>query len=293
MYYICESDKPKLWQELFNIIRLEGNKIILPICNVEKRNKKNNNEKKEMKEKQMELKLAQKTNKIINQTNSRKVVISKEIQKHKTYLNQLYTYDLDIIDGKWLFFMLIPEILEYVIKKQKIVKEQSNIHILVNQLNENIVKQIKELSKKYKNVYIVTKHIEKFKKIEEEILEDTGTVITVMNNKKKSLAKSKIIVNIDFPQELINQYVICEDAIILDCLDSLKITKKRFNGIIIHDYDIFLKNNIEYGITQDLHYQKDLYEAEFYKKQPYEQIREKIKKDGIQIVKLYGLNQIF
>ena len=116
MYYICESDKPKLWQELFNIVKLEGNKIILPICNVKKINKKNNNEKNEIKEKQMELKLAQKTNKIINQTNSRKVVISKEIQKHRTYLNQLYTYDLDIIDGKWLFFMLIPEILEYVIK---------------------------------------------------------------------------------------------------------------------------------------------------------------------------------
>ena len=36
-----------------------------------------------------------------------------------------------------------------------------------------------------------------------------------MNNKKKSLAKAQIIVNIDFPSEIINQYVICENATII------------------------------------------------------------------------------
>ena len=31
MYYICEDDKPKYWLEKFNIVKLQGNRIILPI----------------------------------------------------------------------------------------------------------------------------------------------------------------------------------------------------------------------------------------------------------------------
>ena len=62
--------------------------------------------------------------------------------------------------------MVIPEVLEYIIQKEKIKKQDTDIHILINDVNDNTIKLIKIVSKTYKNVYIVTKHIEKFKRIE-------------------------------------------------------------------------------------------------------------------------------
>ena len=127
----------------------------------------------------------------------------------------------------------------------------------------------------------------------QQILEENGTIIMIMNNKKKSLAKAKIIVNIDFPQELINQYIIYEQAIIVDCYGNITINKKRFNGLIIQNYDINIKDKNKYYLENEKYFTKELYEAEFYKKQPYENVREKIQKDGINISKLFGVNQTY
>ena len=284
MYYICEDDKPKYWLEKLNIVKLQGNRIILPI-----------KEKYNLKEKKIktEQELYKKTKKIIDKANSKKVILSKKVQNLKTYVNNIQSLELDIVNGKWLFFMVIPEVLEYIIQKEKIKKQDTDIHILINDVNDNTIKLIKIVSKTYKNVYIVTKHIEKFKRIEEQILEENGTIIMIMNNKKKSLAKAKIIVNIDFPQELINQYIIYEQAIIVDCYGNITINKKRFNGLIIQNYDIDIKDKNKYYLENEKYFTKELYEAEFYKKQPYENVREKIQKDGINISKLFGVNQTY
>ena len=284
MYYICEDDKPKYWLEKLNIVKLQGNRIILPI-----------KEKYKSKEKKIktEQELYKKTKKIIDKANSKKVILSKKVQNLKTYVNNIQSLELDIVNGKWLFFILFSEVLEYIIQKEKIKKQDTDIHILINDVNDNTIKLIKIVSKTYKNVYIVTKHIEKFKRIEEQILEENGTIIMIMNNKKKSLAKAKIIVNIDFPQELINQYIIYEQAIIVDCYGNITINKKRFNGLIIQNYDIDIKDKNKYYLENEKYFTKELYEAEFYKKQPYENVREKIQKDGINISKLFGVNQTY
>ena len=50
--------------------------------------------------------------------------------------------------------------------------------------------------------------------------------------------KSQIILNIDFPKELINKYNIQDEAIIVNVKGTVKINKKRFNGLNINDYEI-------------------------------------------------------
>ena len=50
--------------------------------------------------------------------------------------------------------------------------------------------------------------------------------------------KSQIILNIDFPQELINKYNIYDDAVIVNLKGNIKINKKRFNGLNINNYEI-------------------------------------------------------
>ena len=250
MYYIYENDKPKFLEQKFNIIKIKGNKIILPNGNKT--------------DKQLE-KLAQKTIKIMQNVNNKKIVLSKELQKKEKYINIVQSYPLEIIDGKWLYFMLLPEILDYILQGQNMKKEETIIHILVNDINENIIQLLNLLTKTYKSICVVTKHVQKLQKI----------------------------VNIDFPEEFMNQYIIYENAVILDIQGNTKIRKKRFNGIILQNYEINIKRKEEYEIEEELFYAKDLYEAEFYKKQPYQFVREKIKKDEIEIETLYGKNGNF
>ena len=276
MYYVQETDKPNFLFKLFNIVRLQEDKIILPIG------------KEKIKSKRAE-KLAKKTKRILDKTNCNKIVISKAIKTQEIYKNYLYSYNLNIVEGRWLFEVLSKQILEYVIKKEKMKKEETRLSILVNEITDNFLQNIKEIVKQYKSVNIVTNHIEKFKRIEEKILQEDGIMITVTNNKKKSLAKSEIILNADFPTELINQYYIYEEAIIINLRGNVKINRKRFNGININDYKMKFNYLDEFDYDKNnLYDKKDIYEAQIYQKQPYQEIINRIKKDKVKVVGLIG-----
>lgn len=272
MFYIEKNDKPNFLQRNLSLIKIEENTIMLPIFE-------------NTKEKQIE-KLAQRTEKTVKKySNSKKVVLSKQVQQNTTYINYLNTYGIDIQNGKWLFEILLTDITNYAIYKKKI--EKVNISILINDLTEIELYNIKTLARKYKTINIVTNHIEKFKKLEEQLQEDEGIVITITNNRKKSLMKSQIIINVDFPKELLNKYNINDNAIIINIRGKVKINKKRFNGLNIYDYEIDFrddkKDNKAFGNNYFL---KDIYECNLYKKQRISDIREKLKVDGVVIKKL-------
>ena len=55
--------------------------------------------------------------------------------------------------------------------------------------------------------------------------------------------KSQIILNIDFPKELINKYNINDDAIIVNVKGKIKINKKRYNGLNINNYEIDFRDD--------------------------------------------------
>lgn len=275
MYYICETDKPSKIAEFFNIVKLDNNHIILPI------DKTNIDEK-------TSYKLAIKTKTILDKTNSKKLVLSKKIKEQTSYVNYLYSYNYEIVDGKWLFQVLIFDVLEYVIKKLKIKKEDIKLGILVNDISDLALYAIVELVKKYKNVKIVTNHINSFKNIEEKISEKYGILISVGNNKRKVLSKTNIILNLDFPTELINRYKINSESTIINFKGNVKIKDKRFNGLNINDYEI----DWEEQVSSEKFYTKDLYEAIQYKNQPIEETLRKIKRDNIKIKELVAVNTI-
>lgn len=278
LYYIQEADKPNLFYKIFNIIEMQQDKIILPIDEQEISDKKSQ-------------KLAKKTKKIMEKAISKKIVLSKKIQKQEIYKNLLYTYNLEIIEGKWIKEVLCCKELEFLLKHNKLKKEDTSISILINDITENMLSNIRIMAKKYKSISIITNHIEKFKKIEKQILEEDGVMITVGNNKKKGLAKAKIILNVDFPSELINKYQICEKAIIINIKENAKVAKKRFNGIIIQDYEIIWDETQEFDYEKQEKYKScERYEAKINKKQPFKEIQKQIKKDKVQIFKLVGIN---
>ena len=275
MYYIQETDKPNKIAEWLHIVKLENDTIILPITEISL-------------EEKTAYKLAIKTKTILDKTNSKKLVLSKQVKQQEDYVNYLYSYHYEIVDGNWLFQMLLFDVLEYVIKKLKIKEEEIKIGILVNDLSDLAIYAIKKLITKYKNVKIVTNHIDRFKNIEEKIAEEQGIFINVGNNKRKILSKTNIILNLDFPTELINRYTINNTATIINFKRNVKIKNKRFNGLNINDYEIDWKTNPHLERFEA----KDVYEAMQYKNRPIEENLKKIKRDNVTIQYLKGVKTI-
>lgn len=276
MYYVQETDKPNCVFKLFNVIKLKDDKILLPVQNEEIRLNKAE-------------KLAEKTKKILDKTNCNKIILSKEVKKQENYKNYLHSNQINIVEGKWLFEVLSYQAIEYVIKKQRMKKEEISVSVLVNDISNNILENVRKIVQEYKRVNIVTNHIEKFKHIEARILEQEGIMITLSNNKKKSLSKSKIILNVDFPTELINKYNIYEEAIIINLKGNVKINLKRFNGININDYEIDFMDLGDFDYEKNILYdKKDIYEAQIFQNQPFQYIQEKIKNDKVEITEMKG-----
>ena len=228
---------------------------------------------------------------LLNETNN--VVIDKELITCEKLINLLKSNDIKIFDGKWLEKYLILDILEYIINKKQIIKAETEIAITANEITDLLIEMIKILSKQYKKLTIVTNHIEKLRKIEKEIKEKEGILIILSNNKNKSLLKSQIIINMDFNQELINQYRIYEEAIIINAEENIRIDAIRFNGIVINDYKIEIgRKEFIWRDGIEKYRQRDLIEAELYVRDTYKNIRKKIQKNNIKIKELYGINGI-
>ncbi len=276
-YFIYENDKPSRLQYMFNIVQNVENKIIIPSdLNVDKVDKK--------------IKIAEKVVKILKKSQVQNVVISKILHESEEFKNILFQNDINIFDGRWLFTYLLNDIIKYLEKENNIKEEDTEIAIMTNFVTDVIIQNILDLSKKFKRLNIITNHIEYFRRIEEDLYNNLGIMITISNNKKKSLLKSNIILNMDFPQELIQKFNINENAIIINFDDDIKITKKRFNGINIINYE--LENNLnmkELGINNiEKFYIRDIYEAMLYKKSSYKNIIKAIDDLHINIKELIG-----
>ena len=221
------------------------------------------------------------------------VVLDKSLWDNDKFKNYLYSNNINIVDGKWLKKYMTLDILNYIITKKQIHKEETEIAITLNEITEISIEIIKNLAKQYKKLVVVPNHIEKLRKIEKEIQEKEGILIVVTNNKNKSLLKSQIIINMDFNKELLNQYKIYDEAIIINVEENIKIDSIRFNGVIINDFEvetgrielIWRENYEKYRV-------KDLLEANLYVRDTFKNIRKKLQKSNISIKSLYGNNGI-
>ena len=283
MYYIQETDKPVLIARIFNLIEIVDDKIILPITS------------EEIIENKRAMILVKRIKRILDKTRCKSVVLSKYMKKQESFINALEKCSVNIVDGKWLFSILSTKVIDYIVEKENLKKEEINVSVLVNKNDSDyIIENIKNIIKTYKSVNIVTSSMGKFKKLEKNILEQEGTMITITNNKKKSLMRSKIILNVDFTTGEINKYGIPDEAIVVNLCGNVEINKKRFNGININDYEISFENFEEFDYDKNkLYFQKDIYESLLYKKQPYEFIERKINRDKVKIKKIIGKRTSF
>ena len=243
---------------LILIKEIDENKKIYFIPNIEKESVYKKLHKKSEKEKM-------KTQKI-------QIILSKKLKQYKEYLKQY-----KIVDGKQSFIKLVEEILLKVLEENPL--QMQDIYILTNKYCEQSVFIIKKLSQKVKTMNIITKEIEKYKTLE-EMLEEKGIAICIANNKKKSLKRAKIIINIDFSKEELSKYAIFRNALIINIAQDKLTNLKGFEGIIVQDIEVYFKEN-------EVLNKNKLFEN-FRQLEIYESISNSNEK--IQISKLYGNN---
>lgn len=162
------------------------------------------------------------------------------------------------------------------------------VSLLVNDFDGITTELIILIAKNIKRLNIITNHIEKCKKIEEYLYDEFGIMLNISNNKKVSLSKAEIIINIDFPEEIINKYRIYDKAIILNILEKISIKSKRFNGINVSYYKINIPEEYRLDEFED----EIIYESLIYKYKHIGVILETTTKDKIEIEGLIGNNGI-
>lgn len=220
--------------------------------------------------------------------NTKSVVLSNYLNKleymKKTFIkNNIYIYN-----GKILGNYLIYNFVEYISKLKDENTHIQEISILVNNCDTLNKNNIIYLANNLKRVNIVTNKLNDFAKIATYLENEKGIGITVTSNKRKSLAKSKIIINIDFSEETINQFNINRKSIIININNNVQVKSKLFNGINVYDYNIEYKKNLDDELYKSFE-EKLVYESKTDGKS-YNEIIEQISKDNVKIVNLIGKN---
>lgn len=222
--------------------------------------------------------------------NTQSVVLSNYLNNLEYLTKSLTDRKVHIYNGKILSNYLIYNFIKYISKLKNEKVHEQEIAILVNTCNRLNTQNIVELANKLKRINIVTTKISDFNKIATYLENTMGIGITITNNKRKSLAKAKIIINIDFNEETLNQFNINRDAIVININNSVEIKTKLFNGINAYDYyidyDIDLDNELLKFFDKKLVYESML------EKKDYNKIIEDIAMDNLQIVNLVGKNGI-
>lgn len=273
--YIKENKEAKLAYKIFNIFKLEKieNKSVISIpINQKTRTKKIEQN-------------AEKLSKYLYNNNIKNVVLSTELMKIEKLKNILYSNNINILEGKklskFLTYNIIQKIYEY--KKTKI--EAGEITILVNENNETNVRNIIRIAQNVKRLNIITAETRKFRKIVEYLYNELGILIKLTNNIKINLTSSDIILNIDFPEEWVNQLNIPSNVTIVSIPNEIKIFSKRFAGINIKNWNVEIPDKYKFNEFET----NILYEATLYNKQ-IDEIYEQIASDEIKIKNLLGIN---
>jgi len=229
---IEKSDKSSKIKKLLNIVSKKENKILIYS---------------DLSQLSLEckIKIVKNIKKILLKEKVNKIMLSKEIKQNKEFVNLLHSNAISITNDRWLFKMLTDKVIDKLISLKK--RPESEIWITINEIDNITQNIIYKFAKEFKRVNIITNHIRKFKKIEERLYEEDGIIITVTNNRRKSLLKANLILNVDFPKEVLNQFAIFDQAIIVNLEGDMFIKKKRFNGRVINDIKIlsFEDNEID------------------------------------------------
>ena len=171
------------------------------------------------------------------------------------------------LNGTYLMRVMIPEIVDYCYEKIK--PEQDEVYVCTEVFSFENVRIIEELTKKTKVVNVVTSH-RRYRNLEKR-LEDRGIFITVSGNKRQSLKKAEIVVNLDLDDLTI--YNINRNMCVVDVTGNVKMPRS-FVGDIIRKVSVDTKKVMRVFSEFENFNRQDLIEAELIKLNDYDKARE-------------------
>lgn len=200
-----------------------------------------------------------------------------------------------IISSKELMPYIVDELLKFICIKQQEEISSKDIIILVKETSQINLYWIEYLATHTKSITIVTTQINKFLTLEKKLTQENGIAMLVSNNKRKSLTKAKIIINLDFEEELLNQYQININAIIINITHQIKKLPKEFQGININQAEITLPQQSIQEYKQKKLYKifpNSILYLKKIKVNKFIEACKKIKEDNIEVSNIIGINGI-
>lgn len=196
-----------------------------------------------------------------------------------------YSIGYPTLNGKNFIKNMIPEVVELCSKAIKPVIDE--VYVCTNIFNQKNIAIIEELTSMVKVVNVVTNN-QNYYKLERK-LEEKDIFITVSSNRRKSLKKAYITINLDLKN--FNEYNINRNMIIIDASESVAVPKS-FNGIIIRRITIDTKKVLRVFSEFEDFDKQELIEVEMIKLADYNEIRKFIKSNRIYISGLYNIRKI-
>ena len=131
---------------------------------------------------------------------------------------------------------------------------------------------------------IITKNMKQFKYIEKQLYEKQAIALQITNNKRKSMLKSNIIVNVDLTEEELNKCTFPQNIIIINIKNKINTNSIKSEGINVNDCTLNIKREIKQidGFIINSLYESILYENK-------SKLKELIENE-IEINSLIGIN---
>lgn len=230
-------------------------------------------------------KFLKKVDKILKISGDKQICISDELYYREEFLNLIKKNDVSVLSGSWIRKYILLNYLEYISNCGFDNYSEKEIAFMVDSDYELVVEYIKILVPKFKLITIVTNNIRKFNKIEEKYLNQDGINLNVVNNYRKSLTKTDIVVNLDFEEKELKKYTIYNRTIFINLYNKYEIENRKFEGVNITNCQISMPN--KYLKYVELFYNFNyltVYESFIKKKTSINNIFKEIEKDEIEII---------
>ena len=223
-------------------------------------------------------------------------ILEKNLKTKEIYLT-MNNCNINKYNNENIKKLLLLKTINYIIKIRNIKLSEVEATILVNYDTEINNYIIKKLATELKCIKIVSSKIYKFKNIEKELFDKYGIAVQFSNSNRKSLSKSKIIVNLDFDNISINEYNINNKSIIINCTDNdINIKSKIFSGVVINSYRIKINNSLENKLNKinarGEYNLLELYGAQLINMENILEKEKKVESDSVNIINLIGNNGV-
>lgn len=224
----------------------------------------------------------------LNQNCINSLCISNELLSKNNFMEFIKENKISYYDGRWLFKNLTEKIIDYIMNLKNERLDYQEITFVTDHIDKTIVYFIEMFSQKVKLVNVVTKNEKMFKKLKDKLYNEYGIILNFPYGPKAFL-KSDIILNYDYSEDEINNFIIPRRCVLINFEECIEVKTKSFNGINVVgykiDFDECIKDKLQLleGFDRNL-----LYESLIYKNTLPENINRIINIDKIKIVSLLG-----